>query len=259
LFAHTEGHPLFTIELLRDFGARGMLKKDDAGALCLADAVDWTAIPARVEGVVAGRLSGLTADLRGLLDVAAAEGQEFTAELIAKVEAREGRDVIRQLSGPLQDALQLVRGLDTRRIGAQRLSRYRFSHQLIQKYLYDNLDDVERSYMHESIALGMEGLYGAETDEIAPQLGRHFELAGMKDKARTYLARAAAQASAAYANEGALGYYNRALALTPAGETAALIELLSVSASLIDWPSDCFNAQTSTSFRSWRPSPIRGA
>ena len=227
LHAHTEGHPLFTVELLRDFRDRGILVLDQDEAWSLAGPVDWSAIPARVEGVVASRLSGLTKEQRDILDIAAAEGHEFTAELIARVESREGRDIVRSLSGQLQNPLQLVRGLDTRRLGVQRLSRYRFGHQLVQKYLYDELDAVQRSYLHESIGIGLEALYGGEAQSIAPQLARHFELAGMSDKARFYLARAADQAAAAYANDAAIDFYARSLALTPASAVSERIALLS--------------------------------
>lgn len=226
LFAHTEGHPLFTVELLRDFRDRGVLVLDRDEAWSLAGPVDWGAIPARVEGVVASRLSGLTKEQREILDIAAAEGQEFTAELIARVESRDGRDIVRQLSGQLQNPLQLVRGLDTRRIGAQRLSRYRFGHQLVQKYLLDEQDTVQRSYLHESVGLGLEALYGDEAPTIANHLARHFELAGLPDKARFYMTRAADQAAAAFANDAAIDFYSRALAMTPASCAADRIALL---------------------------------
>ena len=227
LYAHTEGHPLFTVELLRDFRDRGILALDQDEAWSLAGPVDWGAIPARVEGVVASRLSGLTKELRDILDIAAAEGQEFTAELIARVESREGRDIVRHLSGQLQNPLQLVRGLDTRRLGVQRLSRYRFGHQLVQKYLYDELDAVQRSYLHEAVGFALETLYGAEASSIAPQLARHFELAGISDKARFYLAQAADQAAAAYANDAAIDFFGRSLALTPVSAVSDRIALLS--------------------------------
>ncbi|HEY3343174.1 MAG TPA: tetratricopeptide repeat protein, partial [Anaerolineae bacterium] len=51
--------------------------------------------------------------------------------------------------------------------------------------------------------------------EIAAQLARHFELAELPDKARLYLRIAGEQAAASYANDAALDFLNRALALTP--------------------------------------------
>ncbi|MBV7326908.1 hypothetical protein KFU94_01340 [Chloroflexi bacterium TSY] len=36
------------------------------------------------------------------------------------------------------------------REGGRRLSRYRFRHILIQRYLYHQLDEMERAYQHEA-------------------------------------------------------------------------------------------------------------
>lgn len=40
------------------------------------------------------------------------------------------------------------------------LSHYRFRHILFQRYLYNNLDEVERNYLHEAVGKELEGLYG---------------------------------------------------------------------------------------------------
>ncbi len=227
LYAHTEGHPLFTVELLRDLKSREILKQDEQGAWTLTGKVDWDTIPARIEGVVASRLSTVDGPMRDTLNAAAVEGDEFTAEVLARLSGQDPRLVIRQLSGELQDELQIVRGLDTRRIGAQRISRYRFGHQLFQRYVYESLDSVEKSYLHEGVGLALEALYGQETDQIAAALARHFEAAEMTEKARHYLGRAGHVAAAAYANASALAFFDRAMALTPADARAERIDLLS--------------------------------
>lgn len=217
LYKHTEGNPLFTIELLRDLQQRGLLERDASGAWCESKALDWSIIPARVEGVIAARLAGLPADLRDILNCAAVEGEVFTAEIIAERLRVEPLSLIRTLSGALQTEHKLVRGDDARRIGNRRASRYRFTHQLVQRYLYDNLDRVERSYLHEAVGLSLEQLHASESDAIAPVLARHFEAAGLDDKARLYLLRAGQQAAGAYANEAALAFFDRLLALCDDG------------------------------------------
>ena len=216
LFLHTGGQPLFTVELLRDLQNRGLLVKDVAGRWVGGNDLRWDRIPARVEGVIASRLAHLPKEMHETLKVASVEGEQFTAEAVAGVQASDARTLIRQLSGDLQATYQLVEGLEVKRIGQQRLSRYRFSHELFQHYLYSSLDPVELSYMHESIGLTLETLYGERAAEIAAQLARHFELAELPDKARLYLRIAGEQAAASYANDAALDFLNRALALTPA-------------------------------------------
>ena len=56
LFAHTGGHPLFTIELLRDLQERGDLVQDESGRWLEGSSLDWEVLPARVEGVIETRI-----------------------------------------------------------------------------------------------------------------------------------------------------------------------------------------------------------
>ncbi len=84
LYQQTGGHPLFTIELLRDVQERGALARDDAGRWVVAPSLDWSSLPARVEGAIGERIGRLDARLRELLQVASVEGEEFTAEVVAR-------------------------------------------------------------------------------------------------------------------------------------------------------------------------------
>src|SRR5690606_8982829 len=123
------------------------------------------------------------------------------------------RELIRSLSESLQRQHRLVTADGMRRIGGQRVSNYRFAHQLMQSYLYRQLDEAEASYLHEDVGLALEALYGEEADQIAVQLARHFDLAGLPEKAVPYLKQAGDQAAARFANEQALTHYRRALEL----------------------------------------------
>ena len=48
LFKHTQGHPLFTVELLRAMQDRGDLIKDENGRWVQGPTLDWNTLPARV-------------------------------------------------------------------------------------------------------------------------------------------------------------------------------------------------------------------
>ena len=56
LYQQTGGHPLFTIELLRDMQERGELARDEAGCWTASPHLHWTRLPARVEGVIGERV-----------------------------------------------------------------------------------------------------------------------------------------------------------------------------------------------------------
>ena len=84
---------------------------------------------------------------------------------------------------------------------------------LFQRYLYDCLDKVERVQLHHDVGEVLEALYGGDSGEIAPQLARHFDEAGVVDKAIQYLQLAGEQAVRQTANLEAIGHLRRALEL----------------------------------------------
>lgn len=215
LAQQTEGHPLFTVELLREMQARGDLCQDEQSWWIEGRHLDWDSLPARVEGVIEKRMDRLEPDLRETLEVASVEGEEFTAEVVAQVRGVDERELVRQLSGQLTKQHRLVSAQGIQRLGpdGQRLSLYRFRHNLFQKYLFHSLDDVERCYLHEEVGHALEQLYGSQTEEVAVQLARHFQAAGIPEKAVDYLHQAGERAVRLSANEEAVTHFANALSL----------------------------------------------
>ncbi|MBV7339894.1 AAA family ATPase [Chloroflexi bacterium TSY] len=212
-FQRTGGHPLFTVELLRDLQERGVLRQDEAGRWMIESHLDWQALPAKVEGVIEKRVGRLEADLREALIIASVEGEQFTAEVVARVRAIEARTLVRRLSGELDKQHRLVQASGLQRAGRQRLSLYQFRHNLIQKYLYNSLDEMEQAYLHEDVANTLEMLYGTQSDKIAVQLAWHFQKAEITEKAVSYLLQAGKQAIGLSAMQEAIEHLTQGLAL----------------------------------------------
>jgi adenylate cyclase len=219
LYQHTRGTPLFTIELLRGMQERGDLVQDREGRWVEGPALDWEILPVRVEAVIAERIGRLPARLQHLLTVASVEGETFTAEAVARVAAADEEGTVRCLSDTLDRKYRLVGARGIRRLDGRHLSRYRFRHILFQKYLCNRLDLVERAHLHQAVGTALETLYGEGAQETAAieagaaQLARHFEAAGVVEKAVEYLHQAGERAQELYANEEAIGYFQRALFL----------------------------------------------
>ena len=213
LFRLTQGHPLFTIELLREMRENGVLTKDSQGLWKQQAAVAWEDVPARVEAVVAERLGHLPEDLYRILAAASVEGEDFTAEALARLQGTGEREMVQLLSGELDRRHRLVTALGVQRIGGRRLSRYRFSHIVFQRYLYGRLDEAERSYLHEEVGGALEELYGDRAGEIAVVLARHFAEAGALRKAAEHFGRAGHRANELSAHVEAAGHYQAALKL----------------------------------------------
>jgi predicted ATPase len=213
LFHHTGGHALFTVELIRDMQERGDLIRDGDGFWAEGPSLDWGALPVKVEGVIAERIGRLDEELKEMLTVASVEGEQFTAEVLARVEAMSEREAIWQLSEDLQRRHRLVSDLGLAQLGHQRLSLYRFVHNLFQQYMYGRLDEAERVCLHREMGEAIEGLFAGETEEVAAQLARHFEEGGMPAKAAAYRLQAGNRALRMSAYQEAIGHLTRGLEL----------------------------------------------
>ena len=210
---HTGGHPLFTIELLRQLQAQGDLQEDGEGYWIEGPHLGWDELPAKVEAVIERRVSRLPTALRDILNVASVEGQEFTAEVIAAVTEVSESKIISQLSRELDKRHLLVEASGIQRAGQQRLSLYGFRHNLFQKFIYESLDKVEQAHLHEKVGNALEELYGKHKGQVAAHLTRHFEAAGVVEKAVDYLLEAGDRAKRLSANEEAVAYLTRGLNL----------------------------------------------
>jgi DNA-binding SARP family transcriptional activator/predicted ATPase len=215
LYQHTGGHALFTVAMLGGLQQRGDLARDEDGRWVEGPALNWEILPARVEGVIGEHIGRLQPASRELLKTASVEGEVFTAEVVARVQRKDEQLVVRLLGGELDRQHHLVRNQGSRRLSAagQRLSQYRFRHILFQKYLYQSMDPAERAYLHESVGNEMERLFGEQTAEIAVQLARHFEEAGLPARAASYYQQAGDRAVRLSANQEALAHFYRGLAL----------------------------------------------
>ena len=215
LYRQTQGHALFTAEMLRGMQERGDLVQDEQGRWIAGPNLDWQTLPARIEGAIGERINRLPEPLQEMLKIASIEGEIFTAEVVAQIQGLNERQVIRQLSGDLDRQHRLVRSESSRRLSnsGQRLSQYRFRHILFQRYLYSSLDEVERAYLHEAIGATLEQLYMGRTDDVTVQLAHHFQVAGIPEKALGYLQQAGDEAVRLSAYQEAITHYSKALEL----------------------------------------------
>jgi len=215
LYQQTQGHPLFTIELLRGLQERGDIFKDPDGYWVTGPSLDWETLPARVEAAIQERISRLPKTMQKALEVASIEGELFTGEVVARVQGIDEREILGYLSGDLDRVHRLVRAQSLRRVNNRLLSRYQFRHILFQKYLYSSLDEVLRAHLHEQVGIALENLYGREEDvaAVAVQLALHFQIARIDEKAVYYLHLASDKAMQLSAYHEVVAHASRALEL----------------------------------------------
>ncbi len=92
-----------------------------------------------------------------------------------------------RLSSQLEKRHRLVEEGSLIELKGTDLSVFRFTHSLIQLYIYNEIGESERRILHKSVAETLEALYGDNTDLISSQLAKHFEEAHVQEKACYYL------------------------------------------------------------------------
>ncbi|MGD8752628.1 MAG: ABC transporter substrate-binding protein [Anaerolineales bacterium] len=211
LFQHTEGHPLFTIELLRAMQERGDIHKDVDGRWVQADELDWATLPPRVDAVIEERIHRLDDELKEILSIASVEGEVFTAQVVNRVAEIGERFSLRRLSEELERQHRLIKESGEERVGENSLSRYKFSHTLFQQYIYNHLPHAERRLLHAQIGGVLEEYYVGRLERVATLLARHFQEAAVPEKAVDYQIISGDQARRFYAHSEAEFFYRQAV------------------------------------------------
>ncbi|ORA97076.1 regulator [Mycobacterium mantenii] len=183
----TGGNPFFLIEALRHV--------DESGGVW-----DQSTLPQGVREAVSRRLSRLPAETNKALAAAAVIGSRFALQLVEQV---VGSDLI--------DAFDEARqaGIVIEEPGGF----YRFNHAIVRQSLLAELASVRRMRLHQHIAATLETMPGVD-DELLAELAHHYyecAWAGNAAKAVFYCRRAADQAMARLAYEGAADLYHHAL------------------------------------------------
>ncbi len=216
LARHTGGNALFMVEMVRAMQECGSLLRDRQGYWVESPNLAWGQLPPRVEGAISQRIGQLTPVQKELLEIASVEGEEFHAEVLARVRGLSVEAVVASLSGPLSRQAHLVMPGSMVRAGKRPLALYRFRHGLFQSYLYGRLDAVARAHLHGAVGAALQELYGEQETLLAGQLARHFEVAGRASLAVGYLLAAGQQAAQIGAHREAIACYKRALTLLEA-------------------------------------------
>lgn len=215
-FAHTHGHALFSVEMLRSLQERGNLVCNDQGQWEEGPSLNWEILPPKVEAVIAERIGRLPHPLLEILTVASVEGDTFTDEVVAQALGMEKRTIVRHLEAELGRDHHLVYAQETRRFKERRVSQYRFRHHLFQRYLYTRLNETQRAYLHEDVGRALETFYAGDNMTItalAGALAHHFREAENYSKAIYYLQLAGDRAMALSAHDEAIGHFSQALTL----------------------------------------------
>ncbi|NKQ37530.1 MAG: tetratricopeptide repeat protein, partial [Chloroflexi bacterium] len=204
---HAQGNPFYVEEILRSFIEDGTLKPNGGDQWRVTRPVADVKIPGSVQDIIAARLDRLPPENKRITQRAAVIGRTFWQQLLARITGSES----------VNDALTL---LELRQL-AERLNQSQlaedwewvFHHVLIQEVAYGAVPKAARRDIHQQVAQALEEQLTDNTGFLPPLIAFHYEEGNLPEKAIEYLQKSAEQAAAQYANEDAIAYYSRALAL----------------------------------------------
>jgi tetratricopeptide (TPR) repeat protein len=206
----SEGNPLFVEEVVSMLVERGALARQNNTWIIQKD-LGLLEIPDNLKRLVLSRIDRLDEEPRQVLRVASVIGREFPVKVLEQVysnhdqHAKHGKMIANLSTLEYANLVKLA--------AVQPDLRYLFYHALIQEAVYEAMLKADRKILHRSVAETLEALFPDRPDDLAATLGYHFGKGEVRDKAITYLTKAAANAQARYANQEAIGLYYSAIEL----------------------------------------------
>ena len=206
IYRATEGNPFFVEELCKALVEEGSLTFV-AGRWQRPSVDRLGLLPRSVRLAIQSRVGGLPEQVQHTLEMAAILGRQFSVGVLTEAMAKAGMD-----EEAVTEALETAaRAQLVQQVGGPRELFFAFIHSLVAATLAEEVPILRRRRLHRYAAEAVERLH-PEDDEA---LARHFEEAGVADKAVHYLRRSGELAAARYANQEAVVYFSRALALLP--------------------------------------------
>ena len=197
----TDGVPLFVEEMTKAVLEAGAERGGE-----IAASVPWAGlgVPATLQASLMARLDRLGPAAKGVAQIGAAIGREFSYELAASVgELAQER---------LQDTLQRLvdAGLVFQR-GTPPEAAYLFKHALVQDTAYSTLLRGPRRQLHARIAEALTAHYPELMDSQPELFAQHYAEAGLVEESAAYWGKAGHRSAARSAMAEAAGQFRKGL------------------------------------------------
>ncbi len=168
ILERAEGVPLYAVETVRMLIDRGLLELA-GGVYRPTGAIEELEVPETLQGLLAARLDGLSAEERRLLQDAAVLGKTFSRESLAGVTG-----LVEAELEPLLAALvrKEVLGVQADPRSPER-GQYGFLQDLVRRVAYETLARTERKARHLAAAAQLEA-GGAAEGEIVEVVASHY-------------------------------------------------------------------------------------
>jgi class 3 adenylate cyclase/tetratricopeptide (TPR) repeat protein len=200
--AKAEGNPFYIEEVSKALIEAGIVARVNGGYQLLRPVED-VHLPGTIQEVILSRIDRLEREAKQAIQLASVIGREFTARVLQRISDLEAK--LSEVLGQLK-ALELI----YEKALFPELA-YMFKHALTHDVAYATLLAERRRALHRLVGAAIEELYVDRLAEHHEALAHHYYEGQDWEKAQQYLVMAGDKAVAAYANQDALGFYDRAL------------------------------------------------
>jgi hypothetical protein len=222
LTEQTEGNIFFIVEVVRALA-------EEAGELTR---IGEMTLPTRVltggiRRVLARRLTRVPEGARPLLNLAAVYGRQVDLAVLERTPTRAAT--------PYDDLNAWLSIVTEAAVFEVYQETWRFAHDKLREALLDFIPDDAQRGMHAEIARAIEAAYPDDLDQHAAALAYQWMRAGDDAKYAGYAIMAGDAALNVYALAQALPYYDEALRLEAALDSAALIQVYERRGQALEW------------------------
>ncbi len=209
---HTEGNPLFMVNVVNHLVAQGMIAQQD-GRWRLVGEIGQVEVPSGIQQFIEQQIERVSPDELQVLEAASVVGMDFSAAAVAAA-VEEEIEVVEKRSDDLARHEQFLRadGVSEWPDGIV-AAHYSFTHSLYQEVLYDRITVGRRINLHQRIGERQEQAYGHRAREVATELAVHFERGRDAQRAVQYLQQAGENARQRSAYQEAIAQLTKGLEL----------------------------------------------
>ncbi len=214
---HTNGNPLFLVNILEDLKSSGFLAKQGHRWQLEGNLTELANyVPDDIQAMITQQIEKLPAESQQLLEAASVASEpggiaiQFNlAETASTLDINEV--TIEAQFEELAAHCHFLRGLGVSEIPNGCVSSlYEFTHTLYQNVLYQRVSVTKKVHFHRRLGQKLEQSYGEHSLEIATKLAVHFELGRDFSKALRYISHSAKIASHRGADREAVFTLNKA-------------------------------------------------
>ncbi len=212
--SNAEGNPFYVEELVKMLVEDEVIVRDDPHWRVETERLEEVHVPPTLTGVLQARLDGLSEEERKTLQGASVIGRVFWDQVLEHINGSIDERITDKGVAEVLEELRSRELIFQRETSAfAEASEHIFKHALLREVTYESVLKRVRQAYHALVAEWLIEHAGDREGEFIGLIADQLELAGKGSETYQYLVKAGKEATAKYANQEAIQFFNRALEL----------------------------------------------